>query len=142
MDRYMVSDNANGPWLEFTVTNLPQRALEVARSKMDWKIVWVAKMRPIMGIDVLGSPEVVWGDIMERLTVQFGGSLASQFAEDADMAEIYKHACDAVTGYLLDVESELMVPDIKKPYGVGQNTKMTDFMKTKPDLDGLIGAIR
>lgn len=138
MDRYMVSDKASGPWLEFVVTNVPQHALQVARAKMGWNVVWVAKMRPIHGMDVLGSPEVMWGDIMERLTVQHGSSLATQFAEDADMAELYKHVCDAVTGHLLDVESEMMVPDIKKPYGRDQEVRMADFLKPKPKLEDLM----
>lgn len=138
MDRYMVSDNANGPWLEFVVTNNPAQALQTARAKMGWSIVWVAKMRPLHGIDVLGPPEMLWADIMERLTVQHGGSLATQFAEDADMAELYKHACDAVTGHLLDVESELMVPDIKKPYGADQGVRALDFVKPKPKLEDLM----
>lgn len=138
MDRYMVSDSASGPWLEFVETNNPQHALTTARAKMGWKLIWVAKMRPMDGIDVLGSPEMLWADIMERLTIQHGGSLAAQFAEDADMATLYKHACDAVTGHLLDVESELMVPAIKKPYGADQNVRATDFMNQKPKLEDLI----
>ena len=44
MERYQVADNPDGPWLELTVCDTPQKALTRARGAFDWKVVWVAKM--------------------------------------------------------------------------------------------------
>jgi len=129
MDRYQVSDRASGPWLEFVTTDRPQVALDTARNKMGWNIIWVAKMRPLRGNDVLPEAAVFWGETMERLSVLFGNNLASQFAESVDQMDIHHRLAETVTRLLEDNHSDVWVPGIKKAYGLDQNVKPGDFDK-------------
>jgi len=138
MDRYMVSDSPNGPWMEFSITNMPHAALTQARAKMSWSVVWVAKMRPIMGEDLMPSAELMRGEIMERLATQHGGQVVTQLEEDIQMETLYIDICDAATGHLLDVETEVMVPEIKKAYGRDQSVRATDFLPPKLKIEDLL----
>ena len=138
MDRYMVSDSPNGPWLEFAVTNMPHHALQTARGKMDWPVVWVAKMRPITGSDLLPPAEVIQGDIMEKLATTQGTQVVTQLEDEINLSQLYDDLCNAATGHLLDIETDIMVPDIKKPYGSDQNVRHADFLPPKPRLEDLL----
>lgn len=136
-DKYMVSNSASGPWLELIATNNPQTALDNARAKMDWKVIWVAKMRPLKGEDIMPEPEMLWGEIMERLVTKHGSTAANSFAEDAKKDKLCKELIDAATKHMRDVESTAMVPAIKRPYGANQNVRKPDF--TTIPLNQLIG---
>lgn len=138
MDRFMISDSETGPWLELQITNNPAHALQLGRGSFNWPVVWVAKMRPIRGEDLMPSEEVFQGEIMERIADHHGGQAADQLNDEAVFEVMWIEACDAITGHLLDVECDVWVPEIKKPYGKDQGVRVTDFLKPKPKLEEML----
>ena len=137
MDRYQVADSPNGPWLELEVTNNPRYALDKARACFGWPVVWVAKMRPIRGRDLLPSQEVMFGEMAEIISDRFGSGMTDQLQQVLnDLA--YEHIEVALTGHLLDEEVDVLVPDIKKPYGRDQTIRANDFLRQKPKLKELL----
>lgn len=139
MDRYQIAETENGPWLEMVVTNNPSHALQHARGAFpEWEFIWVAKMRPIKGEDLLPSPEVMFGDMMEQVAQTLGNQVVDQLTDDLLPAYIGKRLVSELTGCLLDAETDVMVPDIKKRYGRDQFVTMADFVRGKPRLEDLL----
>lgn len=138
MQRYQVSNSPDGPWLELIETGNPAHALEKARAVMDWKVVWVARMRPLWGSDLLPSAEVLHGEVIERIMTRHGSQIADQLNTEVDWERLYVYLSDTATNHLIDVESECMVPDIKKPYGRDQAVRPNDFDQAKPKLADLM----
>lgn len=140
MDRYQVSEGPNGPWLELEITNVPQAALTKARASFGWKVVWVAKMRPLKGEDLMPDPEMFFAEMMERMADKHGGQVVDQLTDEigSTIYDIHHTLSHQLTGCLLDAESEVMVPAIKKPYGRDQSVRATDFLPPKPKLGDLL----
>lgn len=140
MDRYQVASTPNGPWVELQVTNNPRHALEVARASFDWSVVWVAKMKPLRGADVLPPPEAFWGEMEERISILYGAGMVEELAGVMN-SEGYRLIEVALTGHFLDMEVEALVPDMKHPYGASQSVRANDFIgeeKRKPSLKELL----
>jgi len=136
MDRYQVSESANGPWIELVVTNNPAQALAKARASFDWPIIWVAKMRPIMGVDLLPPSEVFWADTMERMAILYGNTTVDEL-EPLMSEQTFEYLSTALTGALLDAEVEILAPDVKRAYGADQAVKATDFLEDGPEIQKL-----
>jgi hypothetical protein len=140
MDRYQVADSPHGPWIELEVTNNPNFALQKAVASFDWKVVWVAKMVPIRGSDILPPQEVLWGEMLERISILNGSDVAEELREILDDTA-FQHVEVALTGHLLDREVEVLVPSIKHAYGRLQTVRATDFTglpARKPSLKELL----
>jgi hypothetical protein len=142
MDRYQIAESPNGPWLELQVTNNPVHALAYARASFaDWRVVWIARMRPIRGSDLLPTPEVMFGEMEEMISDRYGSAMAD-LLHDALNAEAYRHIETALTGHLLDEEVDVLVPAIKKSYIKDQAVRPTDFIKEdskrRPSLEELL----
>ena len=131
MDRYQVANSPRGPWLELQVTNNPAQALAYARASFNWTVVWVARMRPIRGSDVLPTPQVMFGEMEEMISEGFGSDMAD-LLHDVLNAKAYEHIETALTGHLLDEEVDVLVPAIKKPYGKDQAVRAIDFIEEDP----------
>ena len=128
MDRYQIAEHPNGPWLELQVTNNPNHALQLARASFpDWDYVYVAKMRPVTGQDILPSEEILHGDIMEGVITKHGSQMADQLHDEIDMSRLWKDLCNATTGHLLDVESGAMVAGQIKRYGKNDSASPYHF---------------
>lgn len=149
MDRYQVAEKETGPWLEMVVTNRPEQALAKARASFNWDTVWVAKMRPIMGEDLLPTPEVFWADVVEEMATKYGSTVADEVSMIAN-ANTYEYVALALTGALLDAEVEILVPMKTWRYKKDEAVKAIHFMgadeavtrmqerveeKTKPKAD-------
>jgi hypothetical protein len=142
MDRYQIAEKPEGPWLELAATSDPVRALAFARASFDWKVVWVAKMRLIEGADILPEREQFWADIKERLAILYGSVLIDELEVMFTTMpfEIMEVALDtSLDAYDIDV----LIPEIKRPYGKDQNVRPADFKeaitpKKKPSLRELM----
>lgn len=140
MDRYQVAASPNGPWLELEITNNPAFALQKARASLGWTVVWVAKMRPLRGEDLMPDPEMMFAEMMERMAEKHGSQVVDQLTDEigSTFYDIHGKLSHELTGCLLDAESEVMVPAIKKPYGKDQNVRPTDFLPPKPKLEDML----
>jgi hypothetical protein len=139
MDRYQIAETSNGPWLELVVTNNPAHALQKARASFpDWNFIYVAKMRPIEGKDLLPEPEILIGELTERAITKYGSTTASQLMDEIDIYAMHSELCRAATGSLLDAETDILVPATIKRYGKNEQASAMDFMKAKPRLEDLM----
>jgi hypothetical protein len=140
MDRYQVAEKENGPWLELVMTNNPHQALAKARSCFGWPTIWVAKMKILRGRDVLPPPEIFWADIMERASVLYGTEVADELS--GKLNEVAFRQIEMVlTGHFLDLNVDILIPDIKHPYGKDQAVKAIHFLEPtsrKPSLKDLM----
>lgn len=132
MDRYQVANSPNGPWMEMVVANSPARALDNAQAMFDWSVVWVAKMKPIRGEDILPPQEVFFGELEERISILYGSAMADSL-HGVLTGRAYHLIEMALSGHLLDEEVDLLVPDIKHPYGRDQAVRPNDFKSPGPD---------
>ena len=128
MDRFQIAETENGPWLEFVVTNNPAQALAVGQARMDWPVIWGAKMRPVTGEDILPPQELLFGDFEERAAILYGSAFADDLHKVLNTLA-WDRLASLLSGHLLDVEVDLMVPDIKRPYRRLQAVRPTDFIR-------------
>lgn len=139
MDRYQIAERPNGPWLELQVTNNPLHAAQQAWASFpDWDHIYIAKMRPIEGKDLMPEPEMLLGDIAERLITKYGSSVVSILTDEMDIYDLHRELCKAATGSLLDADVDVMVPDIVKRYSKHEQPSLADFVKPKPKLEDLL----
>lgn len=132
--KWAVSGSPNGPWLGLSDAEHPQQVLDKARASFDWPVIWVAKMRPLDGSDIVPSPQVLWGDVEEWVVEHFGSSVAEELAGEFDLTDVHTLMEDAVTDYLVQKRIPVWVPSIKQPYSQHQNVRGDHFRKVKPSL--------
>lgn len=109
-DNYFVSDSPRGPWLDFGA-HTPQKALEVARSRMDWVTTYVAKMRPLKGEDILPELEYFMADIRERAAIQYGSQIVDGLESLMKDRKFPYHAFGSALDEHLLFGSDLYVPE-------------------------------
>jgi hypothetical protein len=90
---------------------------------------WIAKMRPMTGADLLPSPEQMWADMQERISLIYGSGVVDQLA---DFLSPERGNALAVLGHALSERSgieEVMIPDMARSYTADQNVRPNDFNK-------------
>jgi hypothetical protein len=108
----------------------------------DWPVIWLAKMRPLKGSDLLSSQQMFVGETLERVHDIFGREAAAALEESGTLVKLHAQLVEAADETFNDMRDRPLVPDVKRPYGKNaRGARADDFVNeapSKPSLRSMI----